>query len=128
MNAYEIGKSFEDYFIKKTGAKKVPSSGSKWYAKLDAMTGNIVWSLKKTTKPSFTVNSNLIKEMNDAVKSPAGYGLDAIPAMCVSIDSDELVVIGLDDFMMLLSEKKDLFSEQTENTKSKKSNKLDIFK
>lgn len=99
MSSYDIGRDFEKRFAKKTGAKLVTSSGSKWFAKLDAKLNNIVWSLKRSEKDRIVINNDLIKEIDRATKRPGGY-LEAYPALCVSAgDLEDIVVMKLDDFL-----------------------------
>lgn len=104
--SYKIGAEFETVFARKTGAKLTPGSGATWHTKMDATTGSIVWSLKRTKRESFSVNKSLFDELDRATNN-VNSAYDSVPALCVSAgDLDELVVIKLDDFMALLSSEK----------------------
>mgnify|MGYP003425737007 CR=1 FL=1 len=102
-DSYKIGSEFERRFSDKTGSKPTVASGSKWYAKLDATYKSLIFSLKRTTKESFSVNKKTLDELRDCVKQP-GAEFDSIGVLCISIDSlDDFVVMTLDDFMLALS-------------------------
>ena len=105
----KIGGDFEKRFAKKTGSQLVPGSGSQWHSKMDATHGPLVFSLKRTTKSTFTVNSHLFDELDRATSAPGGYK-DSLPALCISAgDMDDLVVMRLDDFMALQTSYKGMF-------------------
>lgn len=99
----DIGKKFEDWFAKKLGGKVTPGSGNKWFAKLDVGTSSFLWSLKATSKNSYRLTIETIKEAVFATEGPGGTG--QVPGLALLIGEEEpLVVLRLSDFMHIVEE------------------------
>jgi hypothetical protein len=106
----EEGNKFEKFFSQLTGSELVKGSGNKWYALLDADgIGQILWSLKWTSKKSFDLTDSLIDEMVEAVDGPGGRGGNTIPALGVGLQGEVLAVFRVQDLMRVLSEERALF-------------------
>lgn len=103
-SSYEIGREFENRFAKQTGCKLTPGSGNKWFAKLDAYKGRFLFSLKRTTKSSFSVNESVIRDLRNG-SSVLTNQSDLIGALCISVDNvGDFVVLELDDFMSIVKD------------------------
>lgn len=61
-----IGTEFEEDLSKEFGIQKTPSSGNKWYAKMDLFGRGARWSLKATAKKSISIGQDVIDEAVDA--------------------------------------------------------------
>lgn len=106
----ERGAEFEVQFSKRLGLRRVPGSGSQWHSKLDVHGKGARWSLKFTTKPSFTITARLIQEARDATMGVGGTG--EIPMWAICIESlGTFVLMSEDDFTELAAGKITLANE-----------------
>jgi hypothetical protein len=116
-SAIEAGLDFEQRFAETTGSDLVPASGSQWYAKLDAEGLSVLWSLKNTTKRTFSLTQALIDEGVVAVDAPGGKGDNTIPGWGVHFADEDLVVLRLDDFVRVLGEGRKLVTKSKEEAR-----------
>lgn len=84
------------------GIQRVPGSGSVWHSKLDLAGNGTRWSLKATSKHTFSVDDDLIREALEAVNGPNGDG--AIPLWAIrksagSARQEDFVLMRKDDFI-----------------------------
>jgi hypothetical protein len=100
----EQGRQFEAEFAKRLGATVVPGSGSQWFAKLDVGGKGFLWSLKLTTKKSFRLTTDMLRELTHAVHGPGGKGGRTVPGMAIRIDNEDWVLLKADDFIGLMRE------------------------
>lgn len=96
------GRRFESFWAKIFGVKPTPGSGNTWRAKLDVGDGSITWSLKWTTRESFTISKALLKEAEVGIYQ---NGDNTIPGIAVAIEGGDEVVVVLrqSDFERLLA-------------------------
>ena len=98
------------------GAKLQPGSGNQWHSKLDVKDTGFLWSLKRTTYNSFSITLDMIGEMVHAVYAPGGVGGNNVPAMCISLnDKEDIVVMRLSDFVGIIE--RDLVSKRSDAIK-----------
>jgi hypothetical protein len=94
------GRVFEKEWAERFGSKPVKGSGSFWYCKMDVDDGVIVWSLKWTSKETFSVKPGLLYETIAAIRE---LGLrDATPGLAVAVGgrTPEIFTILLADDMI----------------------------
>lgn len=104
MTPQQEGRLFEERLAEELGLKKTPGSGAFWSDKLDLKGTKMRWSLKYTSKRSFSISQDLIDE---AVRVCEGPGGDfSIPLWAIEIESPkyDMVLMRKDDFLALLSE------------------------
>lgn len=118
LTPQEQGREYERYLAKFLGGKLTPGSGNKWYARLDLGTKNIIWSAKFTTKKSFSLTKDMLREAEGAANGPGGEGGAAIPAMSVRVEGQDYAVMRLEDLRDLLVNKELIF-EQSKKEKKK---------
>ncbi len=98
----QSGRRFERFFAKLFGVEPTRGSGNLWFAKLDVGDGSITWSLKWTSKSSFSMTRELLREADRAVHE---NGDNSIPGVAVSVDdgAEVFVTFRASDLMRLLS-------------------------
>lgn len=104
MTSYEVGRQWEEDFCDRVGGKLQPGSGNQWFAKLDVGDQHFLWSLKATGSASYRIADSEIAEAEEAVHAPGGVG-EAIPGMAIRTHSKEFVVLNLEDFLSIVTEK-----------------------
>jgi hypothetical protein len=89
-------------FAKLFGVEPTKGSGNLWFAKLDVGDGAITFSCKWTSKPSFSVTKDLLREADNAVYQ---NGDNSIPALAISVDNgaETLVVLRASDLLRILA-------------------------
>lgn len=126
MNNYEQGHAFEVEFAKRLGAKLQPGSGNTPWAKLDLRGRSFLWSLKSTTKQSFRLTTDMLKEMIHAVHGPGGQGGNTMPGMAVRIDGDDYIVMRASDFIALVQS--DIrIAQPSKKTEKQKLGNISVF-
>lgn len=98
----QIGREWEERFAKETGAKLQPSSGNRWYARMDSKIKGILFSLKATDEEYLRLSSDVIREVRDAARQPGGEY--STPGLAVQTGVGEFVVFELSDFTGFLAE------------------------
>jgi hypothetical protein len=98
----KAGGRFEKLWASVLGVKPQKGSGNSWFAKLDVADGSITWSLKFTTKPSFTITKELLREAEQAIYT---NGSNSLPGLAIAFDDGDEVVVVLkaSDFVRILS-------------------------
>lgn len=127
-DAIEAGLDFERRFAETTGSDLVPASGSQWWAKLDAEGAQILWSLKNTTKKTFSLTQALIDEGVTAVDAPGGKGDDTIPGWGIHFADEDVVVLRLSDFVRVLGEGRKLAQKSKEEARFEASRVPALFR
>lgn len=127
----QIGRDWEERFAKETGAKLQPSSGSRWYARMDSKIKAILFSLKATDEEHLRLSDETVREVRDAARQPGGEY--ATPGLAVSTKIGDFVIFELSDFTRLLAEigwyvdEKQVAREQRRNPKVLRWNDPDTF-
>jgi len=93
-----IGNIFEEDLSKEFGINKTINSGSFWFSKMDLIGRGARWSLKATSKKSFSLSQDIINEARQACASEG-----SIPVWALRIGSSDydVIVIGKEDFKLL---------------------------
>jgi len=99
--AQRAAKSFEVEWAARVGGKVTPGSGNQWHSKQDVGSVSFLWSLKFTTKKSFSITQDVLDDVAKDTWSPGGKSL--IPAIGIRIGSPEydVVVMRYSDFESL---------------------------
>lgn len=100
----EEGINFEKRFSKKYQSDRVPGSGNGTFYKMDSKNSKFLWSLKHTSKKSFSFKSEDLKEVQKEVYGPGGIGLDYVPAMAVELQGEVYCLLLMDDLVKLLEQ------------------------
>ena len=98
------GRNFEDRFTKKFQSDKVPGSGNGIYFKMDAKNSKFLWSLKHTSKKSFSFKKEDFDEVKAEVYGPGGIGIDYIPAMAIEIEGEVYSLLLMNDLVKLIEQ------------------------
>lgn len=98
------GRAFEKRFAKKYGGNEQPGSGNGIYHKLDVKDNKFLWSLKYTSKGSFSFKSQDFKEVNDEVVGQGGLGFEYTPGMAVELDGKVYAILEMDSLEALLQQ------------------------
>ena len=98
----EEGRAFETRFSRKYGGQEVPRSGAGIYHKLDVRDNKFLWSLKYTSKESFSITQKIWDEVHNEVYGPGGLGLDYMPALAVELEGETYAFMKMDDLVDLL--------------------------
>jgi hypothetical protein len=98
------GRRFEAFWAKLFGVVPQRGSGSSWLAKLDVRDTRITFSCKWTEKDSFRLTREFMREADQAIYE---NGDNSVPAMAISIDNGEevLVTMRAEDFIRLVTSK-----------------------
>jgi hypothetical protein len=97
------GRQWEKLLAARIGGREQPSSGSKWYAKLDVRGRKTIWSAKDTEAESFRITRDMLREIRSSVNTP-GAPSGLIPIMGIRIaGKEEVAVLMLDDLLSLLA-------------------------
>lgn len=114
-----IGTQFEKLFAKLFGGKEVPGSGNQPFRKMDTEQGTfILWSLKATSQESFRITKKDLDEVYEAVRGLGGVGSGTVAGLAICfVEGDEptssdkiFAVLDMDDYVMQLKEKPEIFS------------------
>ena len=98
------GIAFEKRFSKKYESNRVPGSGNGVFYKMDSKDSKFLWSLKHTSKKSYTFKSEDLEEVKKEVYGPGGIGLEYIPAMAVELEDEVYCLLLMDDLVKLLEQ------------------------
>jgi hypothetical protein len=98
------GINFEKRFSKKYQSERVPGSGNGVFYKMDSKNSKFLWSLKHTSKKSYTFKSDDLKEVQKEVYGPGGIGLDYVPAMAIELEGEVYCLLLIDDMVKLLEQ------------------------
>lgn len=109
----DYGTEFEEQFAVRNGIRRVPGSGSQWHSKLDVHGRGARWSLKSTKHQSFSIGTELIRELVIGCLGSGGSG--DIPLGAVELDNRDtkqvVVFMREEDFRDLMSERMELSRE-----------------
>jgi hypothetical protein len=105
----EEGREFEGEFADKFGGSEVPGSGNGRFFKLDVRDSKFLWSLKWTSKKSFSFKSEDFKEVNDEVYGPGGLGHEYVPGLATALEGEVYATIKMDDLVKLLEQEAKVF-------------------
>lgn len=100
----ELGFLYEEEFASDLGIEIVKGSGNKWFAKLDCNGFQMMWSLKHTTKETFTINKALLREAINAATGPGGEGGNTLPGWAVKVAGESLVIMRQEDLLQAFTE------------------------
>ena len=107
MTHFEEGRTFEEQMADRLGLEMVPASGATPWAKLDlGEDGQLLLSLKWTSKGTFTINMGLVGEIDDAVSAPGGVGGDVIGGLLYYLNGKIRIDMDAVDLMKMLQEKR----------------------
>jgi hypothetical protein len=98
------GRNFEGRFKKTYRGNKQPGSGNGVFYKLDIKDSKFLWSLKWTSKKSFSIKSEDFKEVNDEVYGPGGLGIEYVPGLALELEGEVYAVVKMNDLSRLLEE------------------------
>lgn len=122
----KIGGLFERLFAKLFGGTPVPGSGNGAFRKLDTEQGSfILWSLKATSKESFSLTKKDMQEVYEAIRGLGGVGGSTIGGLVIcfvegeepSATDEMFAVINIHDFVSLLKEKPEIFQSSKADNK-----------
>lgn len=115
MDSKDIGREWEREFAKIIGGTVTKGSGNQWHTKLDVKGKSMLWSLKATSKQSFSVTRGVLSELERSALGPGS--VKATPGLAIKIQDEKYVVLRLEDFINFMS------SNQIEFTHSNKDQK-----
>ncbi len=123
----EKGLEFERDFAKRLGGTLQPGSGNQWFAKLDVKGKSFLWSLKQTSKESFSITRNVLHEAVRAVIGPGGRGDGTYPGLAVRIVDEDYIIMRASDFYDLVSSDVHI-AEPTKRQEKMKAGNVPTFK
>jgi hypothetical protein len=95
----EIGDDFAKRVVTELDGNEVKQSGGGSFWKLDVRGGmRFVLSLKATTKRTFTVTPEMVREAKRAACGPVGSGDGSRWAIGVEIDGEAVILTSLEDW------------------------------
>lgn len=118
--AQEKGRDFESRFAAKYDGKEQPGSGNGIYHKLDVKDSKFLWSLKWTSKKSFSFKSEDFKEVKDEVYGPGGLGAEYVPGMAVELEGEEYAILRMQDLVGLMKQDVKVFEPSEKEIKRSK--------
>lgn len=98
------GIAFEKRFSKKYESDRVPGSGNGVFYKMDSKNSKFLWSLKYTSKKSYSFKKEDFEEVKNEVYGPGGIGLEYVPAMAIELEGEAYCLLLMDDLVKLLEE------------------------
>jgi len=102
LTPQQEGVEFEKRFAAKFKGALVPRSGAGIYHKLDVRDSKFLWSLKYTSKKSFSITQKIWDEVHDEVYGPGGLGLDFMPGLAIELEGETYAFLKMDDLVDLL--------------------------
>lgn len=117
-----LGRDFEDELSREFGLEKVPGSGNQWHSKLDLKGRGFRWSLKSTSKDSFSIKK---EDIDEAIRACFGQGGDSsIPLWAFRVGDREhdMIMMRKEDFISMQNGdmQKAIETDKSENVKKRK--------
>lgn len=124
----QAGREFEKQVAKKHDLKLHKGSGNLWYLKLDIGGKEIVFECKWSSSDSITISRAMIQKAQEATRGPGGEGVTpAIIAGSEGLRTPQ-VILDLNDLIMLLEEKRELFMQSKTHAKRERASVPSLFR
>jgi hypothetical protein len=114
------GRNLEGRFSKTYGGDEVPGSGNGRFFKLDVRDSKFLWSLKWTSKKSFSIKREDLKEVEDEVYGPGGLGHEYVPGLATELEGEIYATIKMDDLVKLMEQDAKVFEPDKARAKREK--------